>query len=153
MPVIDVSSKDYAKVFKATEQARLERVKACVAEAAMLGAEVVAKRMPVDLGQLHDSVRAVPNGAPNEILVDAPHAGIIENGSRPHWAPFEAIYEWVQRHKLSFGIESDEEAKQVTAAIRAKIAREGTKPRWIMRNSLEDLRKILKVIVERRIGG
>lgn len=149
MATINVSAKDYQKVFQANERARVQRVKGAMVEAAALGAEIVAGRVPVDQGQLKASVHATPS--PPEIIANAPHAAIIENGARPHWPPIAPLVEWIERHRIDLGIEDDSDVVGLAHAIAAKIAEEGAEPHWFMRGSLDDLRKILKEIVERRI--
>lgn len=81
------------------------------------------------------------------LMNDAPHAGIVEMGARPHKVSPEgwwAIYEWVERH---FPEASDEDGmvdayghdpgfSRITWAIVRKIGREGQKPTHFVRNKL-----------------
>jgi hypothetical protein len=150
----------------------------------MLGAEVVARSqdVPADTGGLKSSIKAVGiRESRSEIIADAPHAGIIEAGARPHLTPLQPLIDWVNRHKSSFGLrrprggrpgigaganeresrrrerqaskyaEYDREVLQIAAGIRAKIAREGSKPRWWMKKHLPELRRILSATINRRI--
>lgn len=83
------------------------------------------------------------------ILVnDAPHAGIVEEGSRPHFPNIQAIFGWVGRKKGfptdSFDLRNAEHRKVINAdpelkkllsmtfAICNKIANEGTPARHIL---------------------
>lgn len=40
------------------------------------------------------------------LVNDAPHAGIVERGARPHMPPLEPILEWVKRHLRGFGFKA-----------------------------------------------
>lgn len=77
------------------------------------GRAIMVRATPVDQGQLRASwhvLRRVQaaNGIPGsgqttvaELHNDAPHAGIVELGARPHGlspAGWMALYEWVRRH-------------------------------------------------------
>lgn len=169
MATVRVDAKRFAAVFNAREKKRIDRVRGAMFESALLGAEVVAKAAPVDVGSLKSSIRAesTPKGA--HILVDAPHAATLEIGSRPHTPPLQPILDWVRRHARNFGLKrprigvartarqqttKDAQARAlegVARGIQAKIARVGTKPRWYMRNALPSLRRILDRIVKRAV--
>lgn len=74
-----------------------------VVEAAAVGAEIVAKDAPVDTGRLKQSVvmrKKGPSGGP-EIIAQAPYAGPVEVGSRPHWVPLRPLVGWVRRHVMA----------------------------------------------------
>lgn len=144
-----------------------------VLEAAAAGAEVVARAAPVDTGRLKQSItvrKKGPSGHP-EIVAQAPHAGPVEVGSRPHWVPIKPLERWVRRHAGGFGImarakgrtrgigrlnrglrrgaraKSDAAITRIAHAIQLKIARYGTAPRWYMRKSLPRLRMILNTLL------
>lgn len=147
-------------------------------EAALLGAEIIAGQAPVDMGPLKASphVEVTEHGA--RIRIDAPHAGIVELGSRPHRPPIGPLIEWVRRHRASFGIDAprgrapktptrtlygaalaahtralarhqraDREVLRIACALQAKIAREGTKPRYFVRNSMPRLLSALRSLL------
>jgi hypothetical protein len=54
----------------------------------------------VDTGGMRQSVQVVllPDGG--EVVVDAPHAPIMENGARPFWPPLAPLIAWVERKGL-----------------------------------------------------
>lgn len=94
----------------------------------------------VDRGLFKNSwdAKTLRNGA--EIRNDCPYASVIEVGSRPHWAPFKAIYGWARR---KFG--GDEvETRRIARAVQRKIARSGTKPHFIAKSLLPAIKKELK---------
>jgi len=158
---------------------RLRGTKKQILEAALLGAEVIAKRAPKDIGQLKSSIRAVPTAAGARIVLDAPHAGIMELGSRPHFPPLQPLIDWVRRHVghvakdlgvrtphapkstrtkrgaalMARYVDYEREIVAVARAIQRKIGRKGTKPRYFVKKSLPDLVKIFARILAKAEGG
>lgn len=102
----------------------------------------------------------------------APHAGIVENGARPHPVSkegIESIKKWAIKH-LGFGkvrdtkgrfVKStkvardwlDQEASQAAYGIAKKLEREGQAPTYFVRNQLLALTKIAKQKVEKALHG
>lgn len=81
--------------------------------------------------------RRRPNGAEN--VNDAPHAGIIELGARPHKvsaAGIKAIARWAVR-KLGL---KREEAQSAAWGIAKKLEAEGQEPQYVVRDSLPQAR-------------
>lgn len=144
--VYEVSDKDFVGLFKRIESQRPDAVKRGVASAILLGAELVARAAPKDLGTLgmsvHGEVKATGGGA---VKADAPHAVDVELGSRPHWVPYKALLPWCIRHSNA------EDGPRFARAVQQKIARDGTKPTFFMRKSLPTQRKVLKAEVEREL--
>ncbi len=160
MATTDLDLDDFPEAFRERERARLAVVRGAVLEAALLGAEVVARAVPVDVGTLKASVRAVED----TIVVGAPHAATIERGARPHWAPLQPLIDWVRRHRKALGLTrrgrdasgrfrgaSESEITAAAQRIQYKIAHHGSPPRWYMRNALPALGRILQRLVNRRL--
>lgn len=57
---------------------------------------VIENTVPKAFKELADSIHVVaePNG--DLVIADAPHAGAVENGSRPHTPPLEPLIAWVK---------------------------------------------------------
>lgn len=125
---------------RADAKDRGQKVQAALREAAALGAEVVARNAPRDLGILAASIKVQGRETP-EIRATAPHAGIVELGSRPHIPPIGPLLDWAKRHGLD---------ASAAYALQQKIAREGTRPRHFMRSKLPELRSILNEVMRRR---
>jgi len=131
--------------------------------AAFRGQAYLTKKSPVDRGELKNAwdVRKTDDGA--LLMNDAPHAGIVEAGARPHEVNaegVEAIYQWVKRKGLlgpapqrvrggrystagEYGeamAERDQQTWEVVWAIIHKLKKEGQKPTWFVRDSLDTLR-------------
>lgn len=132
---------------------------------AMRAKGVVQKEGPVDQGIFSGSwqVVNVPLGA--ELRNDTPYAGIIEDGSRPHWPPPDPIRAWIirkikdigvyrqsqgedaplttkdgkprsARHKDGKIIDSDQRIiDSLTFLVCRAISQKGTKPHHILRNN------------------
>lgn len=117
------------------------------------------------------AVSGVDGGTLATLTNGAPHIAVVELGARPHaMSPegWQAIYDWVRRHyrggalggtgkmrpqprnsagQLSSGAGPfhgpDPVISQVTNAIVHKIAKVGQKPTLFVKNSLDELRKVM----------
>lgn len=94
-----ISAKDVTKVLAHTRKTIRKAHQRAILEAVALGAELVATRVPVDTGALKRSIRLRRKGKSGhpEIVAEVPHAGVIEAGGRPHWAPLRPLIAWVRR--------------------------------------------------------
>lgn len=82
----------------------------------------------VDRGELRNSVEAVFTDKGARVVVKAPHAPWIEDGTRPHWAPLQPLLEWVMRKKQ---IDADE-ALPIARGVQHAIAARGIEPRHFL---------------------
>lgn len=161
--------------------ARVGRVGKALRDATVDGALAtmphVVQETPVDRGEMAAAwaVKPYTSSSPTELRNDAPHAGIIERGTRPFWPPFEPLYEWAKRkagdlalagvvsiHAGAFSEsggkkrfrgsaalndDDDKAIRQFVFAVRAKIAREGLKPHFVMLHNIpvatEELKKAI----------
>lgn len=144
---------DAGKAIRSGMSAKLLADKRKMLSAAHLGTEILASVAPVDVGTLKSSMHVEGGIAEPRIVIDAPHAATVELGSRPHVAPLQPLIDWVKRHRGSFGIkgkgttrskasgrfEASAEVVAIARAIQAKIAREGTKPTYFVRNAIPKL--------------
>jgi len=128
-------------------------VQAC-REAAHLAETIVVAASPVDQGFFRNAwfVRNVPKGA--ELVNDAPHAAIVEEGTRPHWPPREPIRAWLVRNATKLGIDpSDEkELNRITFLVCRKIATEGTEPAFILKSRQIQMLQMTYEIVQQRLN-
>jgi hypothetical protein len=86
------SLKEAMELVDKHNRARQRRVEAAIKATARDGADIVRKAVPAAFGELGDSVHA--EGA--RIVADAPHAGPVETGSRPHRPPLGPLVAWVK---------------------------------------------------------
>lgn len=98
----------------------------------------------VDTGDLLRSVDYSPMRTGGRVMVDAPHAAIVEHGSRPHRPPLLPLERWAKR---KFNV-SDDEARGIAFRVASKIAARGTEPRFYMKRSMGKLEKRLADEVE-----
>lgn len=98
----------------------------------------------VDTGELSRSVEYSPLDKGGRVAVDAPHAAVVENGSRPHWPPLQPLIDWAQR---KFGVDEDE-AEDIARNVQRTIAFVGTEPRHYFRRAMRDIRKDIPIEVE-----
>jgi hypothetical protein len=110
-----VSASQIGARLRRDEKKRQELIEKALFKAALDGEPLVAADTPVDRGQARNAwdVEPVEGGA--NLFNDAPHAGILEGGSRPHRPPFKPILQWVVRN---FGLELE--------ALEAREEAEGT---------------------------
>ena len=110
--VVTIDIKKLPEALRRNEMA----VRDAIAKGAMAGAQrgrnIMIRVTPTDQGQLRASwkvlrrvsgARNMPAGETSvvELRNDAPHAGLVELGCRPHGmspAGWAALYEWVRRH-------------------------------------------------------
>lgn len=131
--------------------------------------EIVGRTNEADkvyLGHFKNAWRILSLGGDKgwELVNDAPHAGIVERGARPHkvgMAAVEAIREWVRRKGLRVSVgggkpraltaseaADDPVVNQMTWAIVQKIEREGQRPTFLVRDALPTLLRQLQEEVE-----
>ncbi len=100
----------------------------------------VRKRTPVNTGRLRASigyeVRGV--GAKVQGIVGSPvkYAPAVEEGTDPHWPPYEQIEYWVRR-KLQ---PPKSQLYVVTRGVQQSIARAGTRGAHMFQEALEETR-------------
>lgn len=113
--------------------ARLRRDDVMVPNAVSKGMRLGAARgrtrlvraTPVDLGQMKNAWREKDTGDGVDVVNDAPHAGIVERGARPHAVSEEgiqALAEWARRN---LHIEERRQVRQQARALRAGGDRAG----------------------------
>lgn len=103
------------------------------------------------------AVRRSPHGA--ELYNDTPHAGILEEGSRPHMPPIMPILRWVVgkwgadleggKKNIESLEDASKEARSVAWGVAKQIAREGTKANHMVLDNLDTLAGFAKDEVEK----
>lgn len=169
MPVRTVTADQLSAELKAHQEEQFEAGRRGAFRAALRGVRIVAENTPVDEGIARAGWQAQLTQDGAELFNDVPYAGVLEAGSRPHRPPLRPILEWVVR-KFGLDLSNDQGARRsfedlgdvpsetmaIAMAVVNKIAREGTKPHWMVKNSLPKLREMLKEEVEgqlRLLGG
>ncbi len=105
-----------------------QRLKAHVANA-------IDEKGITDQGILKNSLRVVKTATGASLTTDAPHAGVVELGARPHKVgpvARAAIAAWCVR-KLGL---DPKDAARAAYFIGLKIEREGQKPTYVFRDSI-----------------
>lgn len=153
--VIKTNPREFPRLVQSRLRSAPRAVEKGMRRGAMRGRTIVSRKTPKDTGQLKASWRV--HRFPEIVLAnDAPHAGIVEMGARPHpvnKAGLMAIYRWVYRHRSSFGIRAKKRNKKVRKtsssgrgldpnimsianAIAWKIRKHGQRPTYFVRQSL-----------------
>jgi hypothetical protein len=130
---------------------------------AMRGKAHMPKKTPTDMGQLRNSWRVGTVGGVS-LYNDAPHAGILEQGARPHPVSdvgMLALEAWAMRHPDVLAAFSDDgkgHLRTMEAAARAaahavawKLRHQGQAPTYFTRSEMDSLTKYAKAEIQREI--
>lgn len=146
MPTFVLKPEELAGMLRAQARALPQAARLGVRAGAMRGQAHMPKQTPVDQGQLRNSWRVQTTqgfeGAAQAALYnDAPHAGIVEQGARPHAVSqegIEALAAWAQR-KLGL---DEKAARGVAYAIAAKLKEQGQAPTYFTRGQMPELTRL-----------
>jgi hypothetical protein len=118
---------------------------------AEIARNILSQAAPVDLGELKASLRVERHAFGTSlatVVADAPYAGIIERGARPHpvsRAGIESLTRWAMRKMR----EPEDVARGIAFAIDTKLRERGQKPTWWFKSRLPIFKKILIAEVQR----
>lgn len=138
----EIAAKDFAAWLSKRLAEDTEVVRKSALEALVRGEAQAVRRTTevgaVDQGQfrLAWNARSRPDGA--ELRNDAPYAAVIERGRRPGrpGPPLAPILAWVNRKLVANGQVDAKAAYAVAMGIKRAIHIRGTKPRWILRDTM-----------------
>lgn len=82
-------------------------------------------------GSIQTEERALADNVIGMVSSAQPHAVYVELGTAPHWAPIQPLLDWV---KVKFGL-TDLAAQSAAYAVRASIAKRGTKANPVWQNT------------------
>lgn len=156
MPTIVIDMKSLSSALRG----EVEDVRAAVETASKRAAQRMKTKLVADTdksgvndtGALRSSWRVMMWRGSVRVYNDAPYAGVIEAGCRPHpvsKAGREAIARWAVR-KLGVSVA---ESKTVAFLVARKISREGQKGHWILRKAVPFLKRMLGEEVVRYLNG
>lgn len=168
MSTVRISASKLPDVLQERFAGNYQKLVKLMQEAAMLGTQRIADSIeatkpyiPVDTGAYAASVHVErhPKGA--DVFNDAPYAGIIEYGSRPHWPPFAPLFMWAQRKLRGKGMLEGvvkrkgekkrdmvlREAARWARAVQRAIAKRGTAPRHVFARALPVMRGDVAMLV------
>jgi hypothetical protein len=138
-----------AKLHRAVVDAAVETVAYGEAKAVAL----TNKEDLVDQGIYKNSWQHRRRHDGGELRNDTPYAAVIEWGRRPKrpGPPFDPIFEWVQRKLVGRGEVAPEDAVATASMIAASIHHKGTKPRFVLRDTVRIMRKRFPKEIRRQI--
>jgi hypothetical protein len=102
----------------------------------------------VNTGRLRQSARAESNPMGASVVVDAPHAAIINDGTRPFRPPLAPLVEWVVR---KFGVD-EADAYPIAKAVQDKIAAEGIEPRFYFDKAMKRINEFVDEEVQHELN-
>lgn len=152
----DIAAHEVGQLLRRHER-RVERALVQASrEAALRGERVVVEATPADTGEARRGWRVVltPDGA--LLTNDAPHALVLEFGSRPHRPPLMPILRWVMRvafdgQAIDDLSDAPDGAVAMARAVVETIAKEGTEPHRMVRGNAGRLAKILVTTTRRAL--
>lgn len=164
---VTIEAKDAAKFLLKLDAAARVKARIAMLRGAERGRAIMARRTPVDTGEMRAKWKAVSSSLPNEaarLLNDHPMIGVIENGARPHPVSdigILAIERWVARHSDVWQgaqdsgdgrlLTREQAIAKVTHGIVWKLRNQGQEPTHFIRDSLPDLRRVMAREVVRMI--
>lgn len=117
MPIYK-SLEELRRALKKDLEARERATKKAVRRAAVRGAALMRRNVPVAFSELRDSIHVVGY----RIVADAPHAAAVNDGSRPHMPPIAPIVKWV-RLRGAQGLANESSLKRLTGTTTHAAAR------------------------------
>lgn len=147
MPVIRADQID--DVIRRTNSAVFRAIVAGAKRGALKGERHIVPRTKVDRGDLRRSWRVIRRSVTRgsreseaaQLINDAPHAGIIEGGARPHAVSregVESIKGWVRRHFA----EDEQGVNRIAWGIVKKLKTRGQRATWFVRDELAAFRDL-----------
>ena len=122
-------------------------LKKAIKVGAARGRTHLVRKTPVDTGQMKNSWKSGEDYIHN----DAPHAGIVEGGARPHNVSPEGIESLIDWARRQLGM-SEKDAKGIAWGIAKKLAREGQEGKFIVETALPKLKRMVKDEYERLLA-
>ncbi|MEZ2347424.1 hypothetical protein [Terriglobus sp. RCC_193] len=77
------------------------------------------------------------------------YADAVEDGSRPHMPPYDALDAWVL---LKFHPDTEEQAREIANGVLRKIYYHGTKPHHMFERALPEVEKNAVPVLEKQIA-
>lgn len=121
---------------------------------------LMVAKTPVDTGQLRASWKVKKGSVSGtrrkavlaELINDAPHAGIVEKGARPHKvnrAGIKALTAWAWRH---FPGADPKFIRRIVWGVVKKLRTKGQKPTHFVKNNRKEAERMLRVEVEKEVA-
>lgn len=123
-------------------------VRSTMQAATLLAQRAAQERTPVGAtsilrGSIQQEVRGAGVELAGVVFTNQVYGVAVEEGTRPHWAPIGPLLLWAQR-KLG--------DRRLAYAVRAKIARQGTKGKHMFRDAGREVRGQVRSMF-RAMGG
>ena len=160
MTVKKVNIKDFPKVFKEYVKGLQEvQYPEVIAKAVVKNIPELVRNSPVDQGQYASSWNyEVTNKAVNLGNI-APHAPLIEYGSRPFVPPIMPLLEWASRVLQDPPTEGkySKQVRSLANGVRWKIATHGMQPKHVLTKQIpkivEDIKRLALMELKKGPGG
>jgi len=166
---IEITAGQLPGALKRRERAVLTAIARGARRGAFRGKAMLVKATPVDQGEMRAAWKVRSFAFLREMAEidnDAPHAGVVEMGARPHKVSregIEALTAWVWRHRKSLGLvtasgrarggeAAKAKARSIAWAIAKKIEKRGQRPTYFIRNLLPDIGRVAGIEIDAAIN-
>jgi hypothetical protein len=149
MTTIHVTPRQLAGLLKQQQKDFPRAVTAGLRAGARRGLAHLPGKTPTDMGQLRNSWKMAGDRVPR-LFNDAPHAGIVEQGARPHRVSaegMEALQQWAMR---KLGVD-EVEAKRIAQAIAWRLRTRGQAPTFFVRAEIPELLRLAEAELDREM--
>lgn len=153
-----ITLKDFGAQLKTDFKRSRKKIVAGLIEAAFVSEALIAQDTPVDTGDTRARWMTIIEDDGAAVVNDSPVALYLEEGTRPHRPPLWPIARWLMR-KEGIGAggvrELSDLPPELVAAARSiadKIEREGTPPRYMVRDNMDKMTMIAKRRVEAHLA-
>lgn len=109
---------ELARIIRRDMKAKEAKVAKGLRNAAAGGRGIIKRNVPVAFGEIRESAHTEGS----KVVVDAPHAAAVNNGSRPHWPPLAPLIEWVKLRGMQ-GLRSERQRGRLPGTTTEKQAR------------------------------
>lgn len=149
MATILVTPREFAQDIGRRSRALKPLIMRSIQRSAERGRARLVRATPVDQGQMRNAWRVIKKRRGADLVNDAPHAGVIEGGARPHnvsYAGRRSIERWVMRQ---LGVTDEKIAIAIAEKIVWKLQKYGQKGHFMARDALPHLRDFVQAEAER----
>jgi hypothetical protein len=151
VPTKTIKLSEFSKELGRFNETQIEKVKNAITKGIFRSIPELVRSSPVDTGQYANSWDYIKDE--NSITVGnfAPHAPIIEYGTRPYTPPIKPLLEWAKRvlRDSSQPPEYSSDVWQLAKGTQIKISKYGQVPKHIMENNISVILENIEMELKR----
>lgn len=138
MPVISINLKDFSKELGRFSNRHIDDIKRAVTRGILRSIPELVRNSPVDTGQYAGSWDYIEGDKAVTVGNFAPHAPIIEYGTRPYKPPITPLLQWAKRvlRDASQPPNYSNAVWNLAVGTQKKIAKYGQIPKHVMQRNI-----------------